>query len=132
MNRKELVFFNECVDLISDYIFAEEMSIILNKIITLINALKQGNAYHMERLTNEILHSVNFEQEGIPITYKNNRNMSPFMRIRTNCLYIIDRLILFAFKKISEHELDKQIPLSDELSAIYKTMKLDLKLKKQI
>lgn len=131
MKQKDLDFFNECIDLISYYIFAEEMAVILSKITTLISALKQGKAHYIERLTNETLHSVNFEREGIPIKYQNYRHMSPLYRIKKNCLYIIDRLILLAFKKISEHELDKQIPLSDELSTIYKTIKLDLELKKK-
>ena len=131
MKQKDLDFFTECVDLISDCIFADEMAVILNKITTLISALKQGTAHYIERLTNEILHSVNFEQEGIPIKFQDKRHMSNLMRIKSNCFYIIDRLILLAFKKIAEHELDKQIPLSDELSTIYKTMKLDLELKKK-
>ena len=131
MNQNDLELYNMCVDLISNYIFAEEMSIILNKITILINALKHGNAHYIELLTNETLHSINFEREGIPIKYQNQRHMSALYRIKKNCLYIIDRLILLAFKKISEHELDKQIPLSNELSAIFKTMKLELELKKK-
>lgn len=67
---------------------------------------------------------------SITIQYTNKKHINTVTRIKSDCIYIIGKLILLAFKKIAEHELEKQLNLSDKLSTIYKMLKLALERKK--
>lgn len=130
MYEKDLNFYVECVELISAYAFISDVAEILKKIMALIDALKQDSLHNIESLTKDTLCSVDFEHEGITIQYTNKKHINTVTRIKSDCIYIIGKLILLAFKKIAEHELEKQLNLSDKLSTIYKMLKLALERKK--
>lgn len=77
-------------------------------------------------ICNKIVKSTDFENIGIKNIDKKNMNI--VQRVKSNCCYIIERLTLLAFNKISKHELGKEIDKGNKnLSIIYKTLDLALK-----
>ena len=126
MDNNILDVINEYLDFIGKYHHIKEISDIFNKIGRLIKALDLNDIHKCDMISNEIVKSTDFE--NIRIRNVDKKNMNIVQRIKSNCYYIIERLTLLAFNKISKHELGKEIDKENKkLSIIYKTLDLALK-----
>ena len=131
MPNNILEYIDEWLTLINEYKFIDKMSEIVNKILRLEKVLNEGKERTIAAITKEIYENTDFE--GIEIKWRNNTNQSRYLTIRMDAKYLIDRLTLLAFKKISEHELDKGIEqFGTEAKVVYKGLKLALEEKKVI
>ncbi len=130
MQKKILEEMNELLTLINEYKYIDKVSEIVNKILKLEEALNEGKERTIEAVTKAIYENTDFED--IEIKWKKPIQKNYFT-IRSDAVYMIGRLILLAFKKISEHELDKGIEqFGTEAKAVYKGLKLALEEKKKI
>lgn len=126
MDNNILNMISEYLDFIGKYYYIKELSDISNKIGRLIKALDLNDIHRCNMICNEIVKSTDFE--NIEIKNVDKKNMNIVQRVKSNCCYIIERLILLAFNKISKHELGKEIDKGNKkLSIIYKTLDLAFK-----
>lgn len=130
MPNNILEYIDEWLTLINEYKFIDKMGEIVNKILRLEKVLNEGKERTIASITKEIYENTVFE--GIEIKWRNNTHQSRYLTIRMDAKYLIDRLTLLAFKKISEHELDKGIEqFGTEAKVVYKGLKLALEEKKK-
>lgn len=126
MNNNILNTINNYLILIDEFNYIKDLSDISYKIGRIVGALNSKDFHKCDILSNEILSSTDFE--NIEIRPVDKRSMSVVQRIKSNCRYLIERLTLLAFNKISKHELGKEIDRENkELSIIYKSLDIALK-----
>lgn len=126
MKNNILDTINTYLNLIDEYNYIKDLSDISFKIGRIIAVLNSNDFHKCDIVSKEILNSTDFE--NIKISPADKRHMSPVQVIQSNCYYLIERLTLLAFNKISKHELGKEIDRENkELSVIYKSLDLALK-----
>ncbi len=126
MRNNILDTINNYLNFIDDYNYIKDLSDISFKIGRIIGALNSKNIHKCDMVSREILKSTDFE--NIEIKPADKRYMTSVQMVQSNCCYLIERLTLLAFNKISKHELGKEIDREDkELSFIYKSLDLALK-----
>ena len=126
MRNNILDTINNYLNFIDDYNYIKDLSDISFKIGRIIGALNSKNIHKCDMVSREILKSTDFE--NIEIKPADKRHMTSVQMVQSNCCYLIERLTLLAFNKISKHELGKEIDREDkELSFIYKSLDLALK-----
>ena len=126
MRNNILDTINNYLNFIDEYNYIKDLYDISFKIGKIIAVLNLNDIHKCDVLCNEIVSSTDFE--NIEIRPADKRNMSVVQRIKSNCFYLIERLTLLAFNKISKHELGKEIDRENkELSVIYKSLDLALK-----
>lgn len=129
MSSKILSDINNFLKFINEYKDINGVSEISYNIGRILNLLNSQRFHDCDVLCNQIVSSTDFE--NVKIRPVDKRHMTGIQRIKSDAFYLIERLTLLAFNKISKHELDKEIDEEDKLlSTIYDLLKLDIKNKK--
>lgn len=130
MSNKSLSDINNFLEFINEYKDISDVSEILYNIGRILNLLNSQRFHDCDVLCNQIVNSTDFEK--VKIRPVDKRNMTVIQRIKSNAFYLIERLTMLAFNKISKHELGKEIDEENKsLSVIYNLLKLEIKNKKE-
>ena len=120
---------DEWLELINVYKFWDEIKDITGKIVRLKSVLANGKGDDIASVTKTIYDNTDFEEIEIKFIKLGRKN---YVTIRKDAIYLIDRLSLLGFKKIAEHELEKNLELLGiETRIVYKELKLALEKKKR-
>ena len=126
MKNENLEKINTYLNFIDNFHYVQDISSISYKINQLLASLNGQDYHKTEKLCQNIINNTDFEDILIVNTHK--QYINNIQRIIGNCNYLIDRLILLAFNKISKHELGKAIDKYDtNLSIMYKLLETGLK-----
>ena len=126
MRNNILDIINNYLRLIDEYNYIKDLSDISHKIVKIITALKENDIHKCDKISNDIVNNTDFE--NIVLMPADKKHMNAIQRIKSNCYYLIERLTLLAFNKISQHELGKEVDVKNkEISVIYKILELSLK-----
>lgn len=129
MCNKILSDINNFLEFINEYKNISEVSEISFNIGRILNLLNSQRFHDCDVLCNQIVNSTDFE--NVKIRPVDKRNMTVIQRIKSNAFYLIERLTMLAFNKISKHELCKGIEVENKsLSVIYNLLESELKNKK--
>lgn len=126
MQSNILDAINDYLNLIDEYNYVKDLTDISYKIRRIIGVLNLNDIHKCDTVCNEIVNTTDFE--NIILRPIDKRYVNIVQRVKSNCYYIIDRLTLLAFNKISKHKLGQEIDEKNkELSVIYKSLDLALK-----
>lgn len=126
MSNKNLSDRNNFLEFINTYKDISEVSEISFNIGRILNLLNSRQFHDCDVLCNQIVNTTEFE--NVKIRPVDKRNMTVIQRIKSDAFYLIERLTMLAFNKISKHELGKEIDEENKsLSVIYNLLKSKLK-----
>lgn len=126
MSNKNLSDRNNFLEFINTYKDISEVSEISFNIGRILNLLNSRQFHDCDVLCNQIVNATEFE--NVKIRPVDKRNMTVIQRIKSDAFYLIERLTMLAFNKISKHELGKEIDEENKsLSVIYNLLKSKLK-----
>lgn len=126
MCNKILSDINNFLEFINEYKNISEVSEISFNIGRILNLLNSQRFHDCDVLCNQIVNSTNFE--NVKIKPVDKRNMTVIQRIKSDAFYLIERLTMLAFNKISKHEFGKEIGEENKsLSVIYNLLESELK-----